>query len=170
MVFGVDPEDGDDRDAVLGADLVREAQRRQCLEQREERTTKQSRLLTSDDRDRARVPQQGRRGKCLRGRTSTLLLRANQAGHAIPLAPVPLGPGDGITPGGGVGRVAVEKLCQSTKVERVVGGQPPNPREPADIDSKFVLGGRRDWLGEHRRLLWQTVERSVKTTGALSVS
>ena len=63
-----------------------------------------------------------------------------------------------------------KELLETAVIKGVVGRQPPNPREAADIDRKSALDWRRDWLGDHRRLLSQTAERGVKARGAESVT
>ena len=60
VIFGVDPEHGDGRHVVFALDLLGQLERRQGLEQREERSAKQPRLLAGDDGDRARVGEQPR--------------------------------------------------------------------------------------------------------------
>ena len=62
MVLGVDPEHGDDRDAVLPRHLLREPDRRGRLEQRERRPTEQARLLPGHDGDGPRHPRAPRGG------------------------------------------------------------------------------------------------------------
>ena len=52
VILGVDPEDGDGRHVVVARHLLGELDRRQRLEQREERAAEQARLLAGDDGDR----------------------------------------------------------------------------------------------------------------------
>ena len=55
VVFGLDPEDRDGRHLVLPRHLVGELERRQGLEQREQRTAEETRLLSGQDRDGLRI-------------------------------------------------------------------------------------------------------------------
>ncbi len=55
VIFGVDPEHRDGRDAVFGFHLLSESKRSERLEKREEWSAEQSGLLSGDDRDGLRI-------------------------------------------------------------------------------------------------------------------
>ena len=61
VIFRFDPEDRDGRNAVLLGDTRGEFYRCQCLVQREQWTTEQTRLLSGHDRDALRIGEAGRR-------------------------------------------------------------------------------------------------------------
>ena len=61
VIFRFDPEDGDGRNVVLARDLLGQLDRRERLQQREQRAAEEPRLLAGDDRDGAGVRQAGGR-------------------------------------------------------------------------------------------------------------
>ena len=105
-----------------------------AFEQREERAAEESRLLAGDDGDRLRIAKPRGCGHRLRGRAAPLLLRRHDAGNRLARARVLLASGNRLAPRARVARVAREEIGDLRVVERVVGDQRPDPREPADVD------------------------------------
>ncbi len=146
MVFGVDPEDGHRGDAMLGAEAFHELDRGERLEQREQRAAEQSRLLAGDDGDRLRIAQPCRRLDGLRRRAAPLLLGANDVGDRVARACLRAGTRDRLAPGARLARIAREEVGDSRVIERVIGHERPDPREPADVDGNVRGGGH---AGDH---------------------
>ena len=57
VIFGVDPEDRDGRDAMFGLHLLGESERGERFQKREERPAEQSGLLPCDNGNRLRIAQ-----------------------------------------------------------------------------------------------------------------
>ena len=107
---------------------------------------------------------------------STLLLGLKHCDDGITLAAMTRCPCDGVTPGGGVARVACKEVGQARVIERVIGREPSDPREATNIDRKTTArgclplasgrgrGGQTS-VGLHLSVLLQSVARSVKKTG-----
>ena len=91
-------------------------------------------LLAGDDRDGLRIAKPRRCGQRLRRRAAPLLLRLHDAGNRLARARVLLASGNCLPPRARVARIAREEIGDLRVVERVVGDQRPDPREPADID------------------------------------
>jgi hypothetical protein len=136
VILGVDPENGDGDDAMLLFDAFSETDRRHRLQQREERSPKESGLLTRQDGDRSIVSKLTCCGDRFGRRASSALLRQQEVGNCLPLSRISLCSHDGVAPGRGVGRVAGIELSHAREVERVIGGQPSDPRKAADVDGK----------------------------------
>ena len=133
MVLGVDPEDGHGGNVVILRHLLRELQRRQRLQQREERAAEEPRLLARDDGDGAAVGEQPSGLARARRRLTAFLLGGDDGRNLGAPAIVRLRPGDGVGPRGAVGRIAGKKWRDGAEVVRVVRRQPANPRKPPHI-------------------------------------
>jgi hypothetical protein len=64
------------------------------------------------------------------------LLRLKDFDQQVSLTPAARGARDRVMPCGGVRRVPGEKVGNAGKVEGVVGCEPPDPREAANINGK----------------------------------
>ena len=137
MILGVDPEHRDRRDAVLAAYPLREPNRGQRLQQREEWSAEETGLLTGDDGDGLRIAKSGRRRDAAGWRAAPALLRLQQrrrcrrdrgdAGCARAMASRQAAGSSGLPAKNGATRAIVED---------VVGGEPPDPRKAPDVDGK----------------------------------
>ncbi|MGC4084078.1 MAG: hypothetical protein QM736_18700 [Vicinamibacterales bacterium] len=134
MILGIDPEDGNCRHVMVAFDLCREFQGGECLEQREERSAEEPGLLAREDGDRLSIGQLARRfdgfGRC----PASGLLCGEDRGNAGPVARVRLRARDGGGPGGTVGRVAGKEGFDRVEIVGVIGREPADPGEAADID------------------------------------
>jgi hypothetical protein len=109
--------------------------------------------------------------------TATLLLGLQHCNDGVTLTAMARGACDGVTPRGGVARVASKEVGEARVVERVVGREPSDPREATNIDRKTTArgclplssgrgrGGQTS-VGLHLSVLLQSVARSVKKTGS----
>ena len=119
---------------MVARHLLGEFDGRERLQQREQRAAEQSRLLAGHDRDRFGVGQPLRGVTRGRRRVSTLLLIRKERRHIVAPPNVRLGATDGFGPGRRFARVAGKKRRDRLKVEGIVGGKPPDPREAPLID------------------------------------
>jgi len=119
---------------VIARHLIGELQRRQRLEQREDRAAEQSGLLAGDDRDGASIGEEFSRVARTRRRLAALLLPGDDARDLLTPALVALRAGNRVGPGGAVGRIAREERGDGRKIVGVVGRQPANPRKATDVD------------------------------------
>src|SRR5207249_9250279 len=127
VVLGIDPEDGRSGDAVIARYLVGELDRGQGLEQREQRTAEEPGLLTSDNRDGARIGEGSARFTRARRRLTLRLLGRNDRGDLVPPAGVRLRARDRVGPRRAIGRITRKKRRDGAEVVRVVSGEPANP-------------------------------------------
>ncbi len=139
VILGVNPEHRDDGRTVFARDLRGQLHGGQRLEQREQRPAEQTRLLPGDDDDRAGIGEPFSGGARGRGRAAPLLLGgdysrqvARRRWHTVRATRV--APRNGLRPrirlrgiAGEIGRDPVEREC-------VVGGEPSNPGEAANVD------------------------------------
>ena len=117
-------------------DAAGEFDRRDGLQQREERATEESRLLAGHNGDGRWIAKQvgGRAGF---GRCATfLLLFGQRVGHRVARAGlgVRLDPGHGVPPCAGFGRVAGERVGDTIEGERIIHGKTPKSGILADVD------------------------------------
>ena len=166
VIFRVDPEHRDRRDAVVRCNALCQLNRRQRLEQREQRTAKESCLLACDDRDAFRIAQPPGGSNGVRGGVPASLLRLDDIDYRAAVARMLLGPMHGIAPRGGMSRVACKEIRDTLVLERIVSGEAFDPREATNLDGETAHCAREPCLREHRTLLSQSVARSVKATGA----
>src|SRR5439155_21215537 len=109
VVLGIDPEDGRSGDAVIARYLVGELDRGQGLEQREQRTAEEPGLLTSDNRDGARIGEGSARFTRARRRLTLRLLGRNDRGDLVPPAGVSLRARDSVGQWRAIGRILRKK-------------------------------------------------------------
>jgi hypothetical protein len=170
VILSVDPEHRDSRHLLLAAEAFRQPDRVQRLEQREQRSAKQPRLLPGDDRHRVPVAELGGSRPRFRRGVAALLLRLQQVGDRVARALVALRPLDGVAPCRRVSGVAGEELGQRRIVVRVVHRQAVDPGESPDVDGKARGRAGQSRLREHRRLLSQSGTATVKATGEQGVT
>ena len=139
---------------MLGRHPLGQANRRDRLQQREERAAEESRLLAGDDRDAQRIAQPRGRGERIRRRAAPALLRQRIVGDALAVARMALRARDGVAPRRRIRGIAGEELRHARVVERVVGGEPLDPRKPANLDGK----ARRRWSAAAHRVWGSTGE------------
>jgi len=109
VIFRIDPEDRDRRDPVIARHLLGELQRSERLQHREQRPAEQPRLLTGDDRDRARLGEQPRRLARARRRLTPVLLRGDHARDRVAAAILRLRPRNRVGPRAAIGGIAREE-------------------------------------------------------------
>ena len=102
-----------------------------------------------------------------------MLLRLQHLDKRASLTRVTRRARDGVPPGTGITWVAGEEIGEPREVERVVGGQAPDPREATNVYGKTTAQGRvpPGWgrggqtsVGLHLPVLLQSDKRSVKKT------
>ena len=170
VIFRIDPEHRDRRDAVVFCNALGQLNRCQRLEQCEQRTAKESRLLACDNRDAFRITKARCGSDGVRGCVPAALLRLDDIDYRATVARMLMGPMHGIVPGGGMCRVAGKEIRDTLVLERVIGGQAFDPREATNLDGETAHCAREPCLREHRTLLSQSVARSVKATACIRVS
>jgi hypothetical protein len=144
VVLRIDPEDGHGGNAMIPRHLFGNFEGRERLEQCEQRTAKEARLLPGEDGDGARIAELARRLHRARRRTARRLLGADDLDQVGATVGMRLRARNGLRPGIGVAGIAGEEGGQSREVVRVVGRQRTNPREAAKIDRDASRGlGRR---------------------------
>jgi hypothetical protein len=116
VVLGLDPEDRDGGHAVITGHLFGELQCGDRLQQRVDRTPKQTRLLPGQYGNGPRVGEPLGGSQRLNGRASTLLLCADRLRHVLPPSRVRLRPGDRRGPGRRIGRISREKRREPGEV------------------------------------------------------
>ena len=135
VILGVDPEDRDRRHLVVARDLLGELERRERLEQREQRAAEEARLLAGDDGDGAAVGEQARRlARARRAPVAAPAELAMTAAISVAAAIVRLRARDRVRPRGAIGRIAGKKRRDRSEVVGVVGGEPPDPRKAPNVD------------------------------------
>jgi len=134
VILRVNPEDRHHGHAVLVRHLPCQLHRRRGLQQREERSAKQPRLLAGDDDDRLRIGQAFRRGARRGRRPAPLLLCQQHTGEIGGPPRMRLPARDGLGPRPGRRRVAREERAHLVVLECVVGRKAPDPGEPANVD------------------------------------
>ena len=113
---------------MLARHLVGELERRQRLEQREQRTAEQPGLLTRDDGDGLRVGQRSRGLDGCRRRAAAPLLRGDDRGDLLRAgARAPASGAIACAHAARIGRIARKKRRDRREVVGVVGSQPPDP-------------------------------------------
>ena len=112
VVLGINPEDRDDRHAVLARYLVGQLERGQRFEERKERAPEKSRLLSGHERNRSRVGQQPGGFTRARRSVATLLLVCHHRRNPAVIARVRLRAADGVRPRGTIAGIAAEKRCE----------------------------------------------------------
>jgi hypothetical protein len=143
VILGVDPEHWHDGHAVVAAHRRGELHRSDRLEQREQRTAEEARLLSGDDDDRARIGEAGGGRARRRWRAAPFLLVREHARDLGRRTRVGVAARDRIGPGLAFGGVAREIRPHAIEREGVVGGETSNPGEAANVDGKR----RRRWTG-----------------------
>jgi len=134
VVFRVDPEDGDRGHAELFGGALRELQRADRLQQREQRSAKDARLLPGRDRDRASIGESRRRRARFRRRAAALLLRRDDRGDLLRVAPERLRSTERVGPRVARRRVARVQGCDRIEVVRVRADEGPYPADRANVD------------------------------------
>ena len=134
VVLGVDPEDRDRRHVVPRPHAFGELDRRDGLQQREQRSAEESRLLAGDDRDGLRMAKLSGRRHRFRRRAASALLGQHDVGDRVARARVLLAPGNRVAPRAVVAGVAGKEIGDLRVVEGVIDDERPDPREPADVD------------------------------------
>ena len=162
VVLRVHPEYGHGRYAVSLLDLSRQADGRDRLEQGIERSPEQSSLLPGHDRHRTRIIESS--GRCDRrgGGAAGPLLRLQKRRKRRCGAGWTRACGNGVAPGGLVGRVAGEERLERGETGRVLGGQSLDAGKPSDVDGKRFWEGDDGVLRRHGPSLSQRVLGSVK--------
>jgi serine/threonine protein kinase len=171
VVLRIDPEDRHGRDVVVAGRPACQLDRRNRLEQGEERSSEGAGLLAGDDRDTVGIREKGRRCARFRGCTAPHLLRLHDCGDRAALPRMLLGAGDGRSPRLGRGRVTRIKRRDLRKIPRVIGRERPGPGELPELDAgtRLVLAGRWPAAGPflhvcHGFVLSQRVREAVKVS------
>jgi hypothetical protein len=120
VIFGIDPEHGDSRHAMLGAHLFGKTNRRDRLQQREQRPAEETSLLSGDDGDRLRIDELTCRIDGRVRRAASTLLTVKQVDDRLSFARELLRSGNRLTPCGGIGRIASKEVGDARVVEDVV--------------------------------------------------
>ena len=145
MIFGIDPEHGDGRDAVGRLDRPRQLDGGQGLEQREDRTAEGAGLLAGGDDHGAWIGQPRGVGAGRAGRLPGRLLGGEGRGDRGAVALVGRDPGKGVPPGRRVGRIAgkgVRHLVEGVGDVEVERARPGEVGE-LDADGGGARGRRR---------------------------
>ena len=119
---------------MLPTDLLGQLERCERLEEREERSAEEPRLLSCDNRDCPVIrecPARLDRAWC---RVASALLLPDDRGDLLPVALVRLCARNRVHPRLAIGRITREKRRDRPEVVRVVGGQAPDPWKAADVD------------------------------------
>ena len=109
VILGVNPEDGDGGDVVIARHLLGKLERGERLEEREQRSAEESRLLTGENGDRSLIGEQPRRFAGARRRLTPLLLSGDDGGDVVAAAVVRLRSRDRVRPRRPIGRIAGEE-------------------------------------------------------------
>jgi hypothetical protein len=134
VVFRIDPEDGDCRHLMVARDLFRQFQRGDGLSRVNSGPPKSPACWPVTTATVFPVGEEARRLACARRGLSPLLLSSQDRRNLRAPAIVGLCSRDRLRPGGAIGWIAGKKWRDRSKVVRVVGGQAPDPREPANVD------------------------------------
>ena len=126
---------------MLGINLLRESDGRERHEHRKHRPDEERSLLARDDCYRERIAKLCRGPQCLRRGSPLALLRLQNAGYGVPLAPLLLRPRDGRPPRRGIIRIPGKEVRDTRVIERVIGRQAPDPGKPPDVDGESHGGG-----------------------------
>ena len=133
MIFRVDPENGDRGHLVLFGDPFGQFERRNRLEQGENRPAEQTRLLTGQYRHCLGIDELLGLVTCQGRRAASVLLGREHGGNLATLPGVTLRGGDGARPRRSVSGVAGKKRRDGVEVEGVICREPPDPGKAAEI-------------------------------------
>ncbi len=155
VVLGIHPEDRDGWDAVACLDESGQPDGGDRLEQRIERSAKESGLLPGHNRHRLRVRQACRCPRGLYRGVSGSLLRGDDSRDGV-WSGRRLASRDGRAPGVIVLRVASEKRGEGAEVRGVVRGQALDAGKAADVDGNGVGERRGGRIRRHGAALLQS--------------
>jgi hypothetical protein len=159
MVFSVDPEHGNDGNAVLRGGAASELDGRYCFEKGEERAPECAGLLSGDNGQRCGIGKPPRGFAGGRGGAATLLLSADRGRDRRAVPRMRPHAGNCGAPRVGRGRIARIQRIDVFVVECVLTDERTHPSEPPHVDSSGRgaagrIGGcgrcgshRRYWLG-----------------------
>ena len=176
MIFGIHPEDRDRRNVVLRSNALGELKSSQCFQQREQRSAEEPSLLPGHDGHEAGSPRTAADAWAMQARRGVVAAR-EAPGHGVALPRVVTGARRWRLATRRVARIAGKEVGQARVVERIVRGEPSDPREATNIDGKTTARGRvpavRNTGDVAVKPVWdctfrvflQSVARSVKKTG-----
>ncbi len=142
MVFGLDPEDGNDRDAVLSGSSSRQLNGGDGLEHGVERASEGPGLLPGDDSDGAVVLERGGGGKRFRRGAAAHELRAQQRRERFALPRVLTAASDRVAPAIRPQWIARVKCGERIEVAGILSGERPDPRDLPNVDTDLRIGGQ----------------------------